>query len=253
MSLPTLYLNYHEIRAEPWNYLYSLQAEDFDAHLDALAAPPPESRVRLAITFDDGHHTQYENAFPALERHNLKAIFFVTAGFTGTQADYMSPAQLRQLAEAGHDVQAHGWQHRFLTHCTDAELDEELRRPKQTLEDHLGRAVDALSFPGGRWDARVLAACCRAGYHRAYTSEPWPPEWKQGGLHLFGRFGVQRGLSPDALFHLMRTGGKPSTPARLAHAAKLGLRRLIGDQRYHKLWCLLAHGDPGAEQNTGSR
>lgn len=251
MSLPVLHLNYHEIRAEPWDYLYSLQLTDFEQHLETIGAEDLAARTRLGVTFDDGHRTQYEQAFPALQRAGRRAIFFITGSFTGTHADYMTGAQLRELADAGHEVQAHGWYHRFFTHCNDAQLDEELRRPKESVEQHTGREVDALSFPGGRWDKRVLAACRRAGYRRVFTSEPWPPEWEQGGLRLYSRFGIQRGLPATELQRIIRTGGRPSAKQRLVHAAKMNLRRAIGDERYHRLWCLLAHADPDAEQNYG--
>ncbi len=253
MSLPVLYLNYHEVRAEPSPYLYSLPVGEFDAHVQALLAPPAGSKARLGVTFDDGHRTQFEQALPVLARHGVPAIFFVTAGFTETGPDYMTWNQLREVAAAGHEVQAHGWVHRFMTHCSDAELDEELRRPKEAIEDHLGQPVDALSFPGGRYDTRVLEACRRAGYRRVFTSVPWPPAWEEHGLQVFGRYGIQSRHSVATLAHLMHTGGRPSAAQRLAYSAKMMLRRAIGDERYHRLWCLLSHGEPGAEQNTGGR
>jgi peptidoglycan/xylan/chitin deacetylase (PgdA/CDA1 family) len=251
MTAPMLYLNYHEIRAEPSSYRYSLPAEDFDAHLRALSAPSPGDRASLGVTFDDGHQTQFKCAFPALTQHGVNAIFFVTAGFTGSEPDYMSWQQLRELAAAGHEIQAHGWLHRFFTHCSDAELEEELRRPKETIEDRVGRTVDALSFPGGRFDTRVLEACRGAGYRRVFTSEPWPPCWEQNGLKLFGRFGIESRTPAADLRRLMRTGGRPSTVERLKYKAKMSLRRALGDERYHRLWLLVAHGDAGSEQNAG--
>jgi peptidoglycan/xylan/chitin deacetylase (PgdA/CDA1 family) len=251
MSLPVLYLNYHEVRAEPANYRYSLPVEEFEAHVRTLQAPPPGGVVRFGITFDDGHRTQFEQAFPVLARHGVPAIFFVTPGFTGREPDYMSWNQLRELAAAGHQVQAHGWVHRFLTHCSDKELDEELRRPKETLEAHLGQAVDAFSFSGGRYDERVLDACRRAGYRRVFTSDPWPLARQERGLHVFGRYVIQRHHTAASLARLAQTGGRPSVLQQLAYSAKLKLRHTIGDEHYHRLWCLLSHGDPGAEQNTG--
>src|SRR5215467_7227611 len=123
MSLPELYLNYHEIRTEKSAYLYSLPAEIFDAHVRTLCKPAPDVQATLRVTFDDGHRTQYDAGFPVLSRHRAPAIFFVTAGFTETTPDYMTWGQLRELAAAGHEIQAHGWVHRFLTHCTDSELE----------------------------------------------------------------------------------------------------------------------------------
>jgi peptidoglycan/xylan/chitin deacetylase (PgdA/CDA1 family) len=251
MSLPVLYLNYHEVRDEPSPYRYSLPAKEFDAQVRALASPPEGSLATLGVTFDDGHRTQFEQALPVLAEHGVPAIFFVTAGFTETGPDYMTWSQLRELDAAGHQVQTHGWVHRFMTHCDDKELDEELRRPKETIEQRLGRQVDALSFPGGRYDTRVLEACRRAGYRRAFTSVPWPPAWEEQGIQVFGRYGIQSRHTSANLIQLMRTGGKPSSLQRLGYSAKMTLRRAIGDKRYHQLWCLLAHGDPGDEQNAG--
>lgn len=253
MSSPVLYLNYHEVRAEPSDYLYSLPSAEFAAHMRAVAAPPPDARIRLGVTFDDGHITHFEQAYPILGRAGVKAVFFVTAGFTETEPSYMSWGHLRELAAAGHEIAAHGWLHRFFTHCSGAELDEELRRPKETIEDRVGRPVDALSFPGGRFDDRVLEACGRAGYRRIFTSDPWPPVWTHGGLTLHGRFGVNLGMTAQTLERLMRAGGRPSSPARLKYGLKRTLRAAIGDERYHRLWCLLAKGDPGAERNAAER
>jgi peptidoglycan/xylan/chitin deacetylase (PgdA/CDA1 family) len=253
MSLPGLFLNYHEVRAEHSAYLYSLPVAEFDAHVRLVAAPPPDARSGLGITFDDGHVTQFEQAFPVLERHGVKAIFFVTAGFTECEPDHMTWTQIRELVSAGHEVHAHGWMHRFFTHCSEAELAEELNLSKKALEDRLGCEVDALSLPGGRFNARVLQACRAAGYRRIFTSEPWPPERRENGLTLFGRFGIQSGTSAATLARLMRTSGRPSVRERLSRRAKLGLRHAIGDAAYHRLWCLLAHGNPGAEENAGPR
>jgi len=245
MGLPVLYLNYHEIRVEKSPYLYSLPADEFDAHLRLVRAAAVDARAALRITFDDGHRTQYETAFPVLTRHKTSAIFFVTAGFTGVSANHMTWSQLRELADAGHEIQAHGWVHRVLPTCTDAELDEELRRPKETIEDRLGRAVDALSIPGGRFDARVLEACRNAGYLRAFTSELWPPAWEQNGLEMFSRRGILRRTSASTLSGWMRSGGRPTVGARVLRQMKAGVRRTLGDERYHRLWCLLANGNPG--------
>lgn len=252
-SGPLLHLNYHEIRPERSPYLYSLSTAEFEEHVRVAAAPGAGVRAKLRITFDDGHRTQFDEAFPVLERSGVKAVFFVTAGFTETEPQYLTWSQLRELADAGHEIQAHGWRHGFLTLASEAELIEELRRPKETIEDRIGRAVRSLSFPGGRFDRRVLNACRAAGYVQAFTSEPWPRSWVSDGMTLFGRVAIQNNTTAADLVALMRTGGEPPAAARLKHGIKRSLRRALGEERYHKLWLLASRGSgAGPERNAGA-
>ena len=71
------------------------------------------------LTFDDGHISNIDLAAPILQSRNLKARFFITAGWTGTKPSYMGWPELRLLHSAGHSIGAHGWTHTLLTHCND--------------------------------------------------------------------------------------------------------------------------------------
>jgi peptidoglycan/xylan/chitin deacetylase (PgdA/CDA1 family) len=54
-----------------------LTGQQVRAIITGSAAIP---RYSLAISFDDGYENNYMHAFPVLQRHGLKAIFFVTTG-----------------------------------------------------------------------------------------------------------------------------------------------------------------------------
>src|SRR5205807_1750985 len=90
----------------------------------------------------------------------------------------------------GHDVQSHGWSHEFLTSCSRAELQMQVVRSRQVLEDKLGRPVQSLAVPGGRWSKCVIRACADAGYTYVYTSDAWCSERNINGTFVRGRLNV---------------------------------------------------------------
>lgn len=115
------------------------------------------------ITFDDALASVYENAFPILSRRQVRATVFVPVNFAGGMNTYdyffnsgtviaariMDWAQLRELASEGWRIQSHGCSHLPLSCLGPEHLKDELVRSKKTIEDHIGVAVDAFSYPFG--------------------------------------------------------------------------------------------------------
>lgn len=184
-------LTYHEVASIRSTYVYSITIPELREHIQLIRSLPSSIRTP-AITFDDGHASQFSHAVPVLEEEHRKATFFITAGWTGLKADYMTWPQLRELAALGHEIQAHGFTHALLTHCAPEQLAMELRRSRQCLEDGLGLPVNAISMPGGRWNARVLEACEQEGYQAVYTSHPYAKSKQAGGMTVIGRAMVRR-------------------------------------------------------------
>jgi peptidoglycan/xylan/chitin deacetylase (PgdA/CDA1 family) len=236
-----LILNYHEIQPQDSAYLYSLSRQRLAAHLQVLAQAPAG---RALATFDDGHRTQYENGLPVLEESGVRAVFFVTAGWTGVRATHMDWAQLRELVRLGHRVQAHGWSHRWFTVCSPAELEDELVRPKRTLEDRLGIEVESLSLPGGRYNRPALAAAAAAGYRNVFTSDPWINRKAESGVVLHGRTVVTRNLDGVSLRGMLEHNHHLGWRPWVKHHGKRALRQLFGESVYHRLWWILARHSP---------
>lgn len=230
-------LTYHELEPHSASRPYSVLCAMFLRHLAALqtfrqtgAHPLPE------ITFDDGHASQREYGAPALEEAGFRGIFFITAGWTGKRAGYMSAADLRDLTRAGHQIGSHGWSHALLTRCSRSALAEELQRSRAFLEDCLGEAITSISMPGGRWDDRVLAACAEAGYRQVYNSEPHRRPGPRCGVELAGRWMVRRTTDTDALIRVARAGGIRRLLLRAHNGVKSTVRRLAGDELYQRMW-----------------
>jgi peptidoglycan/xylan/chitin deacetylase (PgdA/CDA1 family) len=79
--------------------------------------------------------------------------------------NFLSPAEVRELASmSGVTIGSHGATHTPLTALDDRALREELVKSKSALENIIGRAVDAISYPHGAVDRRVREAAAAAGY-----------------------------------------------------------------------------------------
>lgn len=231
-------LTYHEITPEPSAYGYSCAAATMGEHL-ALLSELRQTRSGdqfRVVTFDDGHASQHRFGLPALEQHGCRGIFFVTAGWTGVRPEYMSWTQLREVVDAGHQVQAHGWEHALMTGCSDEQLRSELERPKKTLEDRLGIRVETLSAPGGRWDMRVVEACRAVGYTKLYTSNPWQSTSSRGGVELVGRVMIRRTMTADHVRRLLEMRGTALWVAKTRYGVKETAKSVLGDRLYQKVW-----------------
>jgi peptidoglycan/xylan/chitin deacetylase (PgdA/CDA1 family) len=237
-------LTYHVV-SEDSPYLYSIHPRDMEEHVRFMSGMQAESRQNgmPCVTFDDGHVSQYYDGLPLLEQFHLRGIFFITAEWTDSKPGYMSWVQLRDIVRRGHEVQSHGWSHKFLTQCSPSELRQELRRSKQVLEDGLGTQVDALAIPNGAWNGRVLSECAEAGYRRVYTSEPFLRQVKRGNLELFGRVSVQRTTTSRTLAQFARAERTVFSSVRVRHRAKRAVRAALGQRLYHRLWCWIARAD----------
>lgn len=237
-------LTYHEIGEPSSEYRYGVGIGRLRQHLEeitAINAGSPDTLVE--VSFDDGHMSHRELVMPILAELGLNATFFITAGWTGMRAGYMNKEQLCELSGAGYLVQSHAWSHKMLTLCNDQELREELVRSKASLEDITGKCVDSISAPNGRWDIRVVEAAAEAGYVFLYTSDSSIGETTRRGVQIRGRRMVTSTLEVDTIRGLCDSSWFRNEWERFGGVSKKLLRQLLGEQRYHNIWCRLARRD----------
>lgn len=145
------------------------------------------SRPAVTVTFDDGFSDNHDRALPALLARGLCAQFFLTVGFIqhdppvvrrlGSYAggagavEPLSWTQIRELAAAGMRIGSHTWGHPNLATLSDAAANDELRRSKQVLEDHLEAKVEDLAYPFGKprrhVTPRITELAREIGYRQA--------------------------------------------------------------------------------------
>jgi peptidoglycan/xylan/chitin deacetylase (PgdA/CDA1 family) len=135
---------------------------------------------KVVFTFDDGYEDFYLTAFPILQRYGFTAHIFVVIGYVGkyNEWDYgwgrnkkrhLSWEEIQQLSFAGFNFGSHTVNHPDLTKIPKQFVEYELKSSKETLEDKLGKRVDFLSYPFGRYNRCVQDLAMRLGYKGAYT------------------------------------------------------------------------------------
>ncbi len=186
MSVPILM--YHHVgdwgAANPAWAPYVVKPQEFARQLDWLAAhqfhtitfqellayqsnnvrPPAHSVI---LTFDDGWAEDVDIAKKFLAPRGMRGVFFVYTGAVAEQdngSGYVSWNQVRQLEEAGEEVQSHTVSHASLDTLAPSRLEFEMINSRDTMQAHVGHAVEVLAYPFGHHDERVIRATRDAGY-----------------------------------------------------------------------------------------
>ena len=137
----------------------------------------------VVITIDDGWRSTYTEAYPELQKRKFPFTVFIYPNIIGKTHNALTWEQIREMSDAGVDIQSHSLTHPFLTKRkhrskSDKEYGEwlykELAQSRKILEKETGRRVQFLAYPYGDYDDRVAAASAKAGYTAALTCDFGP-------------------------------------------------------------------------------
>ncbi|GAC1446116.1 MAG: hypothetical protein NVSMB52_09620 [Chloroflexota bacterium] len=123
----------------------------------------------VVLTFDDGYSDVYLNAFRILRQHHMRATFFIVPYLLG-QPRYLSWSQVQDMSSHGMDIEAHTLTHPDLSVLSWRQLWKEVVGSRQALENRLHRSVRVFAYPYGAYNAVVIRAVARAGFHSAFTT-----------------------------------------------------------------------------------
>ncbi len=159
------------------------QVSAFERHLPRSAWPSMASRLL----------PQMERLLSRMRAHGARGTFFIL----GCVAE-RHPALVRRLAEEGHEVASHGWDHRRVGQLTPDEFRTQVRDSRALLEDLSGEKVLGYRAPsfsivrGREWALEILL---EEGY--LYDSSLYPvrrPGYGyRGGARRIGELRLEAG------------------------------------------------------------
>ena len=179
-------LMYHSIAVEKGNPI-RMPVEQFDKEMkyikdqgyttltlkelyDYFENKVPIPDKSIVITLDDGYEDNYTAAFPVLKKYALKATVFMVTSTIDVNPNCLTSAQLKEMDKAGIDIESHTVTHRDLDSLSYDEQLAELKDSKAALEKLLGRSVDYVAYPTGKYNDDTIKAVTAAGYKMAFTT-----------------------------------------------------------------------------------
>ena len=201
----------------------------------------------VALTFDDAFGDFADSALPVLHEYGLTATLYVPTAYVGWTSAWLEREgeanrrivgwrELQDIADAGIECGAHSHRHRELDCLSPGRLEEEVRLPKQILEDHLGREVHTFAYPYGYHRRAVRSAVAASGYLGACAVGNFTAT-AQSDRFALPRLSVEHGADADRLARLL------TDHAGLRHRALPELKRVV----WHAKRRVLPHAAPELE------
>ena len=166
----------------------------------------------IVLTFDNGYHSQYAEAFPILRR--LGWVGDENMQLTGLPPSQggLTDAEIRAMVAAGWELDTQGISHADLVTLGSAALYDQVAVARKTIQRRFHVPVNWFCYPSGHYNATVIAEVRAAGYVGSTTVVPgWAhPTDDQYVLH---RLRVLGGTSPAALLaQIAQAQNDPASP-----------------------------------------
>ncbi len=132
----------------------------------------PLPKKPVVLTFDDGYADFYENAFPVLEKYQVKATAYIITDFIG-KPGYMTLDQLKIIKASNLvEIGAHTEHHIDLNTASVAKQTEEIVGSKIALEEYFPGQVTSFAYPSGRFNSETIQIVKSAGFTNAMSTLP---------------------------------------------------------------------------------
>ncbi len=229
---------------------YAVSVRDFTQQMELLRQYSvglwsDSTQPDIIITFDDGHISNHDLAFPILKQFGFTAYCFITSDFIGKRRGFCESAHISTMAARGIIIGAHGQTHQFFDDLSVAAAEAELRACSTTLKGITGSEVHCISFPGGRYNNDTLKLCDQTGLKLMFGSKfgaatGAAPNSISGESGVINRIAVRRNTSLAEFKRIISQDKKYYFTQTAKHWCKQTLKRVVGNKLYHGLYKLLS-------------
>ena len=107
------------------------------------------SQKPIIITFDDGYEDNFTNAYPILQKYNLKASIFVITNRINTDG-MLNRDEIKEMSDSNLiNIYPHTNTHQDLTNLSDSQIENEFTESKEKIYEITGKDVNVISYPSG--------------------------------------------------------------------------------------------------------
>ncbi|MER5429567.1 polysaccharide deacetylase family protein [Streptomyces sp. NPDC002588] len=162
----------------------------------------------IALTFDAGPSENSARLLDILKEKQVPATFFLL----GKRHIEKYPDLVRRMADEGHEVASHTWDHKILTQIEPDEIREELQRPDDEIERLTGRRPTLMRPPQGRTDDTVHGICRELGLAEVLWTVTAKDYTTNDSALIRKRVLAQAGRDGIILLHDIYDGTVPAVP-----------------------------------------
>jgi len=143
---------------DAWGYTAITTTDLIKAITEGGVLPPRP----VVITFDDGHLSVYENAFPVMQAYGFPGVTYVVAKWLKAE-DFTGVEELTEMMEAGWEVGSHSMTHADIAKNTSL-TNYEVLESKKALEEALSTPIHTFAYPFGTFKNLIGDRVRRYGY-----------------------------------------------------------------------------------------
>jgi peptidoglycan-N-acetylglucosamine deacetylase len=145
--------------------------------------------INISFSWDDGSIYDIKLA-ELMSKYGLNAMFFIPA--RNKENSVIGAEEVRELYKMGMDIGAHSYNHVYLKTLQPREIEIEIVKGKEYLEDIIKTDIDWFCYPGGHYNLEI-SRIAQKYFKKSRTARTM-------------RFGIQSGFNIDTSLHFFKRG-----------------------------------------------